>query len=206
MKKMDLHNDNWVEFEELPVRSNLKVIRENDPDYGFTADEIQDRYEFIRCYLLKEYELILMIPKQEKQCDFFVVDFLESAFNTYDYQGMVSLFNSYGYASRKVLDSVKDLAIMHSALSSEEGRSNVKRRYEQILEREFFDKVMILAKRFKDTGDSERRLAIKKKIAVLNIRVIECKGVWEQFASPGCMSHSSLALLISQKRRLRTRI
>ena len=44
--------DNWIAEEELPVRANLKVIRRNDPDYGLTEEEIQDRNEFIRCLQL----------------------------------------------------------------------------------------------------------------------------------------------------------
>ena len=54
--------DSWIDQEELPVRANLKAIRKNDPDYGLSQDEIMDRNEFVRCYLLQDYELLLMIP------------------------------------------------------------------------------------------------------------------------------------------------
>ena len=56
--------DGWIAEEELPVRANLTVIRTNDPNYGFTEDEVQDRNEFIRCYLLRDFELLNMIWEQ----------------------------------------------------------------------------------------------------------------------------------------------
>ena len=52
--------DSRIVEEDLPVRANLKVIRINAPDYGLTDDEIQDRNEFIRCYLLNELGAALL--------------------------------------------------------------------------------------------------------------------------------------------------
>jgi hypothetical protein len=40
---------NWIDKDELPVRADLYVAKINDPDYGMTQDEIDDRNEFIRC-------------------------------------------------------------------------------------------------------------------------------------------------------------
>ena len=59
--------DSWIAEEELPVRASIKVIRINDPNYGLTEDEIEDRNEFIRCHLLGEFELLTMIPKQDNE-------------------------------------------------------------------------------------------------------------------------------------------
>ena len=42
--------NNWIDKEELPVRADLQVAKINDPDYGMTQEEIDDRNEFIRCY------------------------------------------------------------------------------------------------------------------------------------------------------------
>ena len=63
---------NWIDEKELPIKANLKVVRKNDPDYGLTEEEIQDRNEFIRCHLLSEFQLLTMIPKQDRQDDFFI--------------------------------------------------------------------------------------------------------------------------------------
>ena len=64
----------WVGQEELPVRANLKVIRRNDPDCGLSEDEIMDRNEFIRSYLMQQFELLMIIPKQDGEDDFFITD------------------------------------------------------------------------------------------------------------------------------------
>ena len=73
-----------IDQNELPVRANLKVIHLNDPDFGMTEDEINDRNEFVRCYILKDFEAILSIPiKYEKE--FFIDNWQHSAFNTEDF-------------------------------------------------------------------------------------------------------------------------
>ena len=51
--------------EELPVRANLRVIRRTDPNYGMSTDEVADRNEFIRCYLMREFEALMMIGADE---------------------------------------------------------------------------------------------------------------------------------------------
>ena len=61
--------DNWIDENELPVRSDLKVVNINDPDYGMTQDEIDDRNEFIRCYILSCFEALLTIPQQKYEYD-----------------------------------------------------------------------------------------------------------------------------------------
>ena len=77
--------DKWIPQEQVPTRAGLKVIRTNHPNYGLSQDEIQDRNEFIRCHLLKEFEVLLMIPQQETENDFFISDYStensDSAFN-----------------------------------------------------------------------------------------------------------------------------
>jgi hypothetical protein len=170
--------------EELPVRANLKVIRRNDPNHGLTEDEIQDRNEFIRCHVLKDLELLLMIPKQDPENDFFIHDFQESAFNTHDFQRKLEPFNKYAYRIKKVMEKVMDLAIMHSAISSKEGRENTLKTYEALVENEFRDRLLTLAGRHKWAKDEEKRSWLKNEIAKLNRRILECKKVWESYAPP----------------------
>jgi hypothetical protein len=181
--------ESWIAEEEFPVRANLKVIRTTDPDYGLTEDEIQDRKEFIRCYLLRDYELLMMIPKQESDSDFFIADCSVaeeeySAFNTHDFQRMQRPFNKYWYAMKMILERVKDLAILHSSCSDEEGRKEMCSRYEALLDREFRDSVQRLAWWYSRTMDEERRLSLKDRIASLNRRLLDCKKVWERYAHP----------------------
>jgi hypothetical protein len=181
--------DSWIAEEELPVRGNIKVIRKTDPDYGLTEDEIMDRNEYIRCYLLKDYELLMTIPKQSPAEDFFipdcgVTDPWYSAFNTVDFQRQLRPFNKYGYAIRKIMERVKDMAILHSSISSPEGRLDTYRRYQALLERKFRGRLVVLAERFKRTTDPERRFELKGRIAELNRRILQCEKIWERYAPP----------------------
>ena len=73
-KQISREVDTWIVEEELPVRSSLKVIRMTDPDYGLTEDEIMDRNEFIRCYLMQDFDLLIQIPNPEYEHDFFIDD------------------------------------------------------------------------------------------------------------------------------------
>ena len=179
--------DTWIPEEELPVRAGLKVIRIDDPNYGLTEYEIQDRNEFIRCYLMKGFKLLTLIPKQLSESDFFIVDcnVLDeeySAFNTHDFQGLLRPFSKYGYAMKKIMERVKDLAILHSSISSQEGRSNTHRRYEHLVEQEFRGRLMALIDQYRWTDDEDRRFPLKGKIGEVSRRILECKNIWEQFA------------------------
>ena len=181
--------DSWISEEDLPVRANLKVLRKNKHDYRLTEDEIQDRKEFIRCHLLSDFELLTMIPKQDTEDDFFIFDCdvtspEYSAFNTHDYQRTQRLFNKYHYAMKKIMEQVKDLAIMHSCISDEEGRLATYRRYEALVDREFRHRLLTLADRHKGEADGEKRYWMKRKIAELTRRILECKRIWAQYAPP----------------------
>jgi len=179
--------DKWIVEEELPVREGLKVIRLNDPDYGLTEDELDERNEFIQWYLLQDYSLLLMVPKQERETDFFIVDLDVaapgySAFNTHDFQDGLKPFNKYRYAMKKIMERIRDLAILHSCLSSSEGRLNTHRRYEAFLEAKFRSRLARVIERCQMTDDPDRKLELKQKIAEVTRRIMESKRIWERYA------------------------
>jgi hypothetical protein len=181
--------DSWIAEEELPVRANLKVIKISDPDYGLSADEIADRNEFIRCYLLGEFQSLTMIPRQDAEDDFFIpdctVDEAEySAFNTVDFQRTQRPINKYWYAMKKIMERVKDLAIMHSSISSAEGRMETYRRYEALVDREFRDRLLGYTRRYPREADDDKRVWLKARIAELNRRILDCKRIWGRYAPP----------------------
>ena len=180
--------DRWIPEEELPVRAGLKVIRKNDSNYGLTEDEIQDRNEFIRCYLMSEFELLLMIPKQEAEDDYFLHIFNYedeySAFNTVDFQRHFKPFNKYAYAIKKIMEHVKDLAIMHSSCTQPENRQNVYRKYEAFVENKLRDRLLNLVQQYKRGRYEDRKHFLKQEIAKLNQRILECKRIWERYAPP----------------------
>ena len=173
-----------IDDECLPVRANLKVVRRNDPDFGLSEEEIQDRNEFIRCYIMREFELLLSIPKPEPENDFFIENFQESAFNTYDFQNQHRPFNKHAYAKRKVMESIRDLAILHSCISHEAGRMNVRKTYESVVYDEFRGRLLWFVEQHRKAWSKQRKAWLKKKVAELNQGIIECKEVWESYAPP----------------------
>jgi hypothetical protein len=181
--------ENWVPEEEMPVRAGLKVICRNHPDYGLTEDEIQDRNEYIRCYLLKDFEVLMLIPKQDNEVDFFIHDCdvsseHYSAFNTHDFQQRIRLFNSQGYAMRQIMQRVKDLAIMHSSISQPENRQAVYGRFVNLMAFEFVDQLEELSRQLHADISYSEQARIKRKITRLGLNILKCKRIWERYAPP----------------------
>lgn len=177
--------DTWIDEESLPTTPRLKVIRKNDPWYGRSEEEVEDCKEFIRCYINKDFELILQIPVEPIQNDFWFAsyqDFMESAFNTHDFQKDRKPFDKYGYRIKKIMEEVKDLAILHSSITSPEGRANILRRYENFVGNEFRDRLLSLVERYQRLADEERRYVTRRKIAELNRRILQCQKIWEKYA------------------------
>lgn len=175
--------DNWIDENELPVRSDLKVVNINDPDYGMTQDEIDDRNEFIRCYIQSCFEALLTIPQQKYENDFFVEDWQESAFNTEDYYRLHP--NSgyrYSFKMKDILQQVEHLAILYSCISDVQGRQRTFNRYKNLVDKEFRNKALFLAGRCRITNDSQKRMELGEKISELNKRILQCKKLWEQHA------------------------
>lgn len=177
--------DKWKEEESQQRTLALKVIRKNDPWQGMSEEEVEDRKEFIRCHLLKEFELLLIIPIQPRESDFWFQshqEFMESAFNTWDFQKNKIPFDKYGYRIKKILEQVKELAMLHSCISQQEGRENIQRRYKSILENEFRTQILELVERVNRIEDREKKAEIIQKITKLNIGIFQCKAIWEQYS------------------------
>ena len=188
-EQIQCEDDGWIVEEELPTRANLVVIRTDDPNFGLTEDAIQERSEYIHWYMMQDFASLTRIPRQESDTDFFIGDYdVEdseySAFNTVDFQRQVQPFNKYAYAIRKKMEYVKNLAIMHSSISHEEGRKNVYHRYLAFVEREFRERLHQLVEYYKRARYQERRFYLKQKIAETSRRIMECKRIWERFSPP----------------------
>ena len=179
--------EDCIPEEELPVRTGMKVIRQTDPDYGLTDDEIADRKEFIRCYLMREFELLMMIPSQGHETDFFIPDCQVSdeeysAFNTVDFQRTLKPFDSYNYAMKKIMERVEDLAILYSAIMTEEGKHRTFRRFNALVECEFRERLLSYVDRYHGATHDDTRYDLKQKIGEMNRRIIECRKIWEHYA------------------------
>ena len=186
--------NSWITEQDLPASASLKMVRINSPNHGLTEDEIQDRNEFIRCYMISDFELLMMIPKQEPENDFFISDVTPSdegynAFNTVDFQRTLMPFDRYGYAMKKIMERVKELAIIHSSVSSIDSRDHTYQRYETLVEVEFRYRMLELVEQYRNTYRPERRYIIKQKIGELNRRILECRRVWERYAPPSAWDY-----------------
>ena len=60
IKQVSEEVDRWVEEDGL--HGGLVVVRTNDPWYGMSEEEIEDRKEFIRCDLNRDFEVLFLIP------------------------------------------------------------------------------------------------------------------------------------------------
>jgi len=186
MKQTTRQNmDKWMEEGSLQKTLALKVIRKNDPWQGMSEEEIEDRKEFIRWYINKDFELLLWIPVQPRESDFWfssLEEFKQSAFNTWDFQKNRKPFDKYGYRIKKIIERVKELAILHSCVSQPEGRENLHNRYKLIIENEFRSQILELVEKVNKTEDREKKAKIIEKIVKLNSAIYQCKTVWEKYS------------------------
>ena len=181
--------DDRIAADDLPAPASLKVIRRNDPNYGLSEDEIQDRQEFIHCYMLQDFELLMMIPKQAHDNEFFMYDCTVeepeySAFNTHDFQRAQRPFNKYAYAMKKTLERVKELADMHSCVSRPEDREWVFDRFKSFMAFKFIDRVEELAHELHMDISKATQAQIKQKIVKIGRSVRQCNTIWDQRATP----------------------
>ena len=193
--------ENNIPEEELPVKAGLQVVRKSHPDYGLSEEDIADRNEFIRCHLVRELELLMMIPSPEQEENFFIPDFHVgadnySAFNTHDFQRTMAPFDKYGYAMKKIMERVADIAILYSVMTRNEGRDNTARRFNALIDYEFREPLFRYVDRYKAAKTEEQKERLKRKIGDLNRRIIEAKAAWELYASREACSSERLSLSV----------
>ncbi len=177
--------DRWMGEETRPKVRRISIVRESSPWYGMSEEEIEDRREFTRCYLNKDFELLLLIPVKPRENDFWFAsheEFIESPFNTWDFQKMRRPFDKYGYRVKKVLEHVKDLAVLHSCISQPEGRENIKARFELLVKTEFTEPLLSTIEKYGLTSDEERMFELRRKISKLSRHLLECKAIWQKYS------------------------
>ena len=132
-----------------------------------SEEEIEDRREFIRCYLLKDFELLLMIPFPGR-----TISGSQATRSSWKAPSTPRTsrrsrrpFDKYGYRVKKVMEQVKDLALLHSCISQPEGRKNIQARFEALVESEFREQLLSLVDRYRETFDEERMAELRRKIA-----------------------------------------
>jgi len=91
-------------------------------------------------------------------------------------------FDKYGYRVKKVLEQVKDLALLHSCISQPEGRKNIQTRFENLVSQEFRNTLLEVVERHRKTFDEDRRFELRCKIARLSKYILECKAIWQRYS------------------------
>ena len=178
--------DWWIEEERHKQGALVRVIRQDDPWALMDEEEIEDIKEFIRWYLNKDFAALLQIPVKPRESDIWFSDYEEfrtSAFNTHDFVRNQEPFDRYGYRIKKVLERVKDLAILHSCISSEADKKDIETRYRNLVDDEFRDRLMSLIERYQSSMDIDETMLLKTKIAEQSYRIMNCKEVWQKYST-----------------------
>jgi len=181
--------DSWIVEEEYPSSTHLKVERTSaryfNPCEDMEDEEATAYWEFIYSIVLREYSMLLSIPKPEAP-DFFAVELDEfgndiSAFNTHDYERLYP-FNKYQWKLNRIYDKVKDLAITYSCLSNEEGRRNIHQKCINLVQSEFRNEGVTILEHYKKYKAWMYKGRVIKKINELNSRIRRCKDIWQKYA------------------------
>jgi len=188
--KQEISNQvqNWILEEDLPPKANLKPISRFDGLYPEDEEERQAYWDFIHWAINMEHAVLLYIPKQQNEQDFWQLDLDEtgtdiSAFNTVDFEKMYPHnFNKYAYKLKKIYEKVQDLALLHSSITTDEGKRNVHRRFINLIERQFRDKALMLLETYKKYPQLVNKEEVHKKIAGLNRQIKKCNQIWQQYA------------------------
>ncbi|RJR23648.1 MAG: hypothetical protein C4582_05295 [Desulfobacteraceae bacterium] len=179
--------DQWIHEEDLPPRANLKVIRRFDGLYPQDEDEREAYWDFIHWFMTREHALILSIPKPRDVSDFWQVELDElghdvSAFNTVDY-ARLHPFDKEAYRVKKIYERVKDLALLHSCLSDQEGRERMYRRFRRLVEDEVRDRAVTLLKKYQEDPQRFNKFQVFEQIAQLNRCIRRCNDIWRRWSA-----------------------
>lgn len=105
-----------------------------------------------------------------------------SVFSTMDYLRGVAEFDKYQYFLDKTAERAKDLAIMHSAVSSKEGKEDIKKRFVTLANSKFRNRALRLLAMHKASRDEEKRQEMHSKIQELNKQIRRLRAIWKKYA------------------------
>ena len=171
---------------DIPVPAGLKAIRRNDPWLGYTDDEKDEAMEFIAWYVQSEHEPIMRVAEQSHGQAWFDWTDPQSAFNTCDFERACGKFevDKWRYRVAKILEEIKELAIMHSCLSNDDGRLNTLRRARLIVQDEFMDPAIEQMKRSQQSRDPEETSQHRWKARQLLQLVEKAAEIWQGQQGP----------------------
>ncbi len=107
-----------------------------------------------------------------------------SAFNTVDYLRNTAKFHfdKYRYFTDKVAEKAKDLAILHSCISHESGRSEIKQRFISLGNNKYRDYALRLAEMIRATPDLDRKAKLLEKFEERKNQIRRLVAIWKKYA------------------------
>ena len=181
----DEHIDVRAMLSYMTEQQAIDAISETGVEPAITVAEIESLlYE-------QEYDALLSIPfvrhafssmrQMEETPSGKVVDV--SAFSTIDYLRDMPEFDAYRYFLDKTAERAKDIAIMYSCLSTEEGKKAVLQRFVALVNSKFRNRGLALARICKESNDREEKIAILSKIDELNRNIRRMKSIWKKYSA-----------------------
>lgn len=176
--------DKWIAQEELPPRPGLKVLRRLDPFEGWDEDEIEAWKEYVSWFISKDHAVLLSIPKPAYEPNFWPEpdDAISFDYGSVDFQRLRGEFDKYRYKIRKILERIKDLAQTYSCISHDQGRRNIRQRYEDLLYKEFREKIVELAETYRKNKLWMDYEVVKAEIKENYANIRKCEQVWQKYA------------------------
>jgi len=139
-----------MDINDVPTRVGLKKIAKMFDMWSEFDDETAEDYrDFMSWFMRKDDALLEQIPAKGST-GIFIEEFEGSAFNTCDFQNDKPKFDRYGYRLRKVMERVRDLAMQYSCIESKEGKLDVRKMFDALMQSEF----LIEAAKAMDDGDT----------------------------------------------------
>ena len=105
-----------------------------------------------------------------------------SAFNTVDYLKDMPEFDAYRYFLDKTSERVQDLAILHSCLSTKEGKQAILNKYASLVNGKFRNRALALARICSQSNDDEERNSLRCKIEEHNKNIRRMKSIWRKYS------------------------
>ena len=176
--------ESWIDEEDLPSPANLKPLRRFHGLYPDDTEESEAYWDFIRWHHSQDYLPLMSIPKSEDTGSFSTFEDGESIsflYSSMDYQ-REHPFNRYAYKLKKVYERMKDLALLHSSISQEEGKDNIQKRFGRLVDEEFRSKVMMLIENYRKYPHLVNKAKLRERVAELNGKIQRCKEIWKQYA------------------------
>ena len=174
----------WILEEDLPPRFGLKPIRKFDGLYPNDDEEWEAYRDFMHWAMTRDIAVLLTIPAPQNDTRFreFEDDFsISFPYSSMDYQRHHP-FDKYAYKLSKIYEKVHELAIRHSCISQQEGKTGTIKRFEKLVNEEFRDKLHMLLETYRKYPHLVNRDKLAVRTAELNARIQKCKSIWQKHA------------------------